>query len=260
MPRFTDQNAATKVTAASSTVVFTAADFDAAGVVKLVFLFTGAGMTVGDISRIRIKNSGITSHDMSLAQYQAWYQRYYGIAPVAADTSFEIPFHLPPDDVGGNLEAADICQMLRGASPSVELVIGAGGAAGTVQMGWVKSTVVPKLYPVILGSVMQIGASGNSAHYPLSEGGAIKGFVMPVTGLTRVQLTLGDLKRMNIEGTTMFGELQQMRNAQVVTDPLCADIGGPQQAPAGNSFFELDTAAGWAGAANESAIYALRNQ
>ena len=260
MARFTDQNAATKVTAASATVVFTAADFDAAGVVKLVFLFTGAGMTVGDITRIRVKNSGITSHDFSLAQYQAWYQRYYGIAPVAADTVFELPFHLPPDDVGGNIDAMDICQMLRGSSPAIELVIGAGGAAGTVQMGWVKSTVEPKLYPVLLGSTMQIGASQFSAHFPLSEGGAIKGVVIPITGLTRFQVTLGNQKRKNVEGTLMFGELEQQRNAQVVTDPLAADMGGPQAAPAGSSFFELDTAAGWAGAANEGAIYALRGQ
>ncbi len=256
--RLVDQNASTKVTAASTTVTFNSADFDAAGVVLLCFLLTGAGMTVGDITRIRIKNSGITSHDMTLAQYQAWYQKYYGIAPVAADTAFNIPFHLPPDDVGGNIDSMDTCQMLRGSNPAIEIVIGAGGAAGTIQMSWVKTTVAPKLYPCVLGSTLSIGASATSAHYSISEGGAIKSVVVPTTGLTRLQLTLGGLKRVNIEGTTMFAEIQQERNAQIVTDPIAFDLGGPQDGPSGSSAFELDTAAGWAGAANEAALYILR--
>ncbi len=258
--RFVDQNASTKVTAASTTVVFTSADFDANGVVKLLLLFAGAGMTVGDITRIRIKNSGITTHDMSLAQYQAWYQRYYGIAPVAADVAMDIPFHLPPDDVGGNIDAMDVCQMLRGSNPSVEIVIGAGGAAGTVQLGWVKSDVTPLIYPFLSGNTMSIGASATSAQFPLSEGGAVKAFIMPTVGLTRLQVTLGNFKRFNLEGVSLMPESQQQRNAQVVTDPICFDLGGAQSAPTGSSYLQMDTAAGWAGAANEMAIYALRPQ
>lgn len=256
--RLTDQNASTKVTAASTTVTFTSADFDPAGVVRLTFLFTGAGMTVGDLSRIRVKNGGKTSHDMSLAQFQAWYQKYYGIAPVAADTAFDLPFHLPPDLAGGNEDAMDVSQMVPGGQPAIELVIGAGGAAGTVQMGWVKSTVKQAVYPCLLGSAMSIAASATSAHFPLSEDGAIVGFTFPTTGATRINLTLQQIKRVNIEGVTLFAQLQKERNAQVVTDPICFHVGGGQSAPAGSSFFELDSAAGWAGTANEACLYVLR--
>ena len=256
--RFTDQNASTKVTAASTTVTFTAADFDPQGVVKLAFLFTGAGMTVGDLSRIRVKNAGITSHDMSLAQYQAWYQKYYGIAPVAADTAFELPFHLP-ELYASRVDDMDVSQFVPGGQPSVELVIGAGGAAGTVQLAWVKSNVKQMVYPCLLGSAMSIAASATSAHFPINEGGAIVGFTFPTTGATRINLTLAGLKRVNVEGVTLFAELMQERNAQVVTDPIAFDLGGPQSAPSGSSFVELDSAAGWAGAANETCLFILRD-
>lgn len=256
--RLTDQNASTKVTAASTTITFTSADFDPTGVVKLTFLFTGAGMTVGDISRIRIKNGGKTSHDMSLAEFQAWYQKYYAIAPVAADTTFDIPFHLPPDLAGGNEDAADVCQMIPGGQPAVEIVIGAGGAAGTIQMGWVKTTVKQSHYPCLLGSAMSIAASATSAHFPLSEDGAIVGFTFPTTGATRINLTLANIKRVNIEGTALFAQLAKERNSQVVTDPIAYHVGGGQNAPAGSSFFELDSAGGWAGTANECCLYVLR--
>ena len=253
--RIVDQNTATRTTAASTTVTFTAQDFDAAGVVKLGFLFTGAGMTVGDLTRIRVKNAGITSHDFSLAQFQSWYQKYFGVAPVAADTAFDIPFHLP--NLFDNVDEADLSQMVPGGMPAIELVIGAGGAAGTVQMSWIKSTQRPRMFPVIYGSAMQIAASQPSAKYPISEPGAIKGVILPTTGLTRARLELGTGRRFNIEGTTLYAQLQRERNAQIVTDPICFDIGGPEAAPFGSGL-ELETAAGWAGVANEAAIYAHR--
>ena len=256
MPRFIDQNASTKTTAASTTVTFTAQDFDATGIVKATFFFTGAGMTVGDLTRIRVKNAGITTHDFSLAQFQAWYQKYFNISPVAADVTFDIPFHLPY--LGDNVDASDICQMIPGGQPAIELVIGAGGAAGTVQMGWVKSTVKPVMYPVMLGSAMQIAASSTNAHYPIADPGVIKGVVIPTAGLTRFNLTLGGARRINIEGTSMLAQVQKERNSQVVTDPICSDLGGVQGAPSGSSYVEIDSAAGWAGATNEVMLYGLR--
>ena len=256
MPRFVDQNASTKVTAASTTNVFTAQDFDATGIVKLLFFLTGAGMVFGDITRFRVKNGGITTHDFSPAQFQAWYQKYYGVAPVTADVAFDIPFHLPY--LGDSVDAADICQMVPGGQPAIEIVVGAGGAAGTIQMGWIKTTVAPSMYPILLGSSMQIAASSNNAHYPLADPGVIKGVIIPTTGLTRFNLTLGGARRINIEGTTTLAQSQRERNAQVVTDPICSDLGGPQPAPSGNSYVEMDTAAGWVGAANEVCLYGLR--
>lgn len=272
--RLINQNPSTKATAASGTVTFTSSDFDAAGLVAALFLFTGAGMTVGDLTRIRVKNAGITTHDMSLAQFQAWYQLYYGIAPVAADTAFILPFYLPTDRLHGepgvdqavgellrgSTDEQDICQILRGSNPSIELVIGAGGAAGTVQMAWIKSTAIPRFYPVHLGNVLAIAASSANAHYSITEPGLIKGYTLPTTGLTRGKLTLGGIDRSNIEGVTLMAESQQQRNAQVVTDPIAVDIGGATNAPQGSSYFELETAAGWAGAANEGSIFALRPQ
>lgn len=255
--RTTDQNASTKVTAASVTITFTSADFDPAGVVALVFFFTGAGMTVGDITRIRVKNKGKTSHDMSLAEFQAWYQKYYGIAPVAADTTFVLPFHLPPDFVGGDTDKMDVSQMVPGDQPAIEIVIGAGGAAGTIQMGWIKTDQKQTHYPCLLGSAMSIAASVTNGHFALAENGGVVGFTFPTTGATRINLVLNGRKRVNIEGTAMFAQLMRERNSQVVTDPIAFDLGGVESAGPGSTI-ELDSAAGWAGTANEICLYVLR--
>jgi hypothetical protein len=261
--RFIDHNASTKVTAAASTVTFTSQDFDPAGVVALIFLFTGAGMTFGDLTRLRVKNSGVTAMDVDQLHFMAFCQRYYGVAPVAGDVRFMIPFYLPGGGgpCGEDSDYRDQCQMIRGSQPSVELVIGAGGAAGTVQMGWIKSTAEPKLYPTLLGSAMGIAAATFSSHYPVSEGGAVKGFGINSVGATRVQFTLGGKRRVNIEGVNMLIESQdQERNTLVVADPHFVDLGGAEPAPQGSSYLELDAAAGWAGAANELSLYSLRPQ
>lgn len=262
MARVIDQNASTKVTAASTTVTFTAADIPANGVVAYIARFTGAGMTVGDLTRIRVKSGGQTIYDMDFAHYQAFIQRlsqsHY--TPVAADTSMLIPFWLPDLE---NEDQQDLCQMPFGQPPTVELVIGAGGAAGTVQLGYIVSNVQPKLYAIALGSQMNIPASVNQARFPFVEPGLVIGLQLPTVGLTRFQAVLNGAKRIEIEGTEMLFFSQrwnQVSSATGITSPAYTKIVGPQSAPAGNSGVVLDTAAGFAGVANELLVHALRPQ
>jgi len=262
MARYYDQNAGTKATAAATTVVFTATDIPGAGVVAYHFLFAGAGMTFGDLTRIRVKGAGQTLFDVDPTALQAWINRYYGsnLAPVAGDVSFTIPFWYPTQ-AQGDPQAGDFSQMPSGLAPTIELVIGAGGAVGTVQAAWTISDMKPTATPALLGSAMNIGVGpAVNQHYPLFEQGGVKGVCLNTTGLTRARLVMGGLQRMNIEGTTLFSEIQRFANTNLPADPVFVDLGGPQSAPAGNSYWELDVTGAWAGATNESTLYAIRGQ
>lgn len=263
MARFLDFNQSTKVTAASTTVTFTATDIPGDGVIAYLLDFTGAGMTAGDLSRIRLKAGGNQIWDVDFNHYSAWYERYSfsNRAPAAADTSMTIPLYLPGLR---SEEDADRCQFPKGAAPSIELVIGAGGAAGTVTAHWVRSTVAPQFYPVFLGNVLNWAASTNNNRYPLTEGGAIKAVSLNTTGLTRGRLEIAGTKRFEASGIGLI-ESQRFDSPATLSNPIVWDVAGPglgggQVATPGNSAIYGDVGAGWAGVANEGAIYAIRGQ
>lgn len=259
MARFFDQNASTKVTAATTTVTFTPQDLPTRGIVALHFLFTGAGMTFGDLSRIRVKVGGATLWDVSgthLIQFIARFSRGR-VVPAAGDTTFTLPFYLPDQE---NEDAADVSQLPAGPT-TVELVIGAGGAAGTVQVAYTLSTVAPQVYPVLLESNLNIAASASGAGYPLDEVGVVQAIGINSVGLTRLQVILSGHKRVEIEGTALLGETQRQYDAQAATtDPRFIKLPGPESALSGASRLILDTAAGWAGAANDFSLFAYRAQ
>lgn len=263
MARFLDFNASSKVTAASVTVTFTATEIPGDGVIAYLLDFTGAGMTIGDLSRIRLKAGGNQIIDVDFAHYSSWFERYsFGNrAPLAGDTSMTIPLFLPGRR---NELEADQCQFPRGAAPSLELVIGAGGAAGTVTCHWVRSTVAPLYYPAFLGQVLNWSASTNNNRYPITEGGAVKGVTLNTTGLTRGRLELAGVKRFEASGLGLI-ESQRCDSPATISNPIAYDVAGPdlgggQVATPGNSALYGDLAAGWTGVANEAGIYAIRGQ
>lgn len=264
MARFLDFNQSTKVTAASSTVTFTATDIPGDGVVAYLLDFTGAGMTIGDLSRIRIKAGGNQIWDVDFAHFAAWFERYSfsNRLPVAADTRMTLPLWLPGYQ---DENVADQCQFPRGAAPSIELVIGAGGAAGTVTASWIRSTVAPKWFPAFLGNTLNWAASTNNNRYPLTEPGTVKALGLNTTGVTRARLELGGVKRFEASSAGLI-ESAAYYSALGSTNPLMIDIAGPdfiaggQSAPPGVSALYGDVGATWAGVANEATVFALRNQ
>lgn len=263
MARFLDFNASSKVTAASSTVTFTATDIPGDGVIAYILDFTGAGMTIGDLSRIRLKAGGNQIWDCDFAHFTSLYERYsFGNrAPVAADTSMMLPLFLPGLR---REEEADECQFPRGAAPSLELVIGAGGAAGTVTAHWVRTTIAPKFYPAFLANVLNWSASTNNNRYPVTEGGAVKAVTLNTTGLTRGRLELSGVKRFEASGVGLI-ESQRFDSPATISNPICYDVAGPglgggQVATPGNSAIYGDVGATWAGVANEAGVYAIRGQ
>lgn len=263
MARFLDFNQSSKVTAASTTVTFTATDIPGDGVIAYILDFTGAGMAIGDLSRIRLKAGGNQIFDVDFAHFSSWFERYAfsNRAPLAADTSMMIPLMLPGLR---SEEDADRSQFPRGAAPSLELVIGAGGAAGTVTCHWVRTTVPAVFYPALLGNVLNWSASTNNNRYPLTEGGAIKAITLNTTGLTRGRLEIAGVKRFEASGLGLI-ESQRFDSPATISNPICYDVAGPglgggQVATPGNSALYGDLAAGWAGVANEAAVYAIRGQ
>lgn len=266
MGRYVDWSAAPKVTAASVPVQWTGNDIPANGVVAYHVEFTGAGMTYGDVTRIRVKSQGVTIIDLDNAHFTAFIQRFTKTNRVlaAADTFFTIPLWLPEKEAESDDEGADICQMPRGGAPTVELQIGAGGAAGTALIGYTVSDIAPKWYPVIVGSALQIAASTANGKYPLFEPGGVKAFSINTTGLDRVKLVLAGIQKYHSDGV-LAQAVQDDRNLATTLNPIWLDVGGRDlkglmSAPAGSSYLELATAAGWAGATNEGGIYALRPQ
>lgn len=263
--RFTDFNGGAKVTAASTTVVFTGTDIPADGVVAYHVELTGAGMTFGDITRFRVKSGGQTIYDLDNAHFIAMVERW---SPdnrllAAANTRFTIPFWLP--GIAAE-DAADLCQMPRGAAPTVELVIGAGGAAGTAVIGWTRSTVTPKYFPTALGQTLNWAVGpALSQRYPIFEPGIIAGVSINTTGLTRLKVVQGGVQRFQMDSTLMI-EAQSWYNALAQANPILLDLAGPDflsgglNAPAGNSYLEGDTDATWAAVTNEAVIHGRRPQ
>jgi hypothetical protein len=262
--RFSDFNASAKVTAANATVTFSGTDIPANGVIAYHFQLTGAGMTFGDITRFRIKSQGTTVFDVDNAHLTAWIQRYSDVnrLMVAADTVWSMWLNLPDLE---NEDVADQSQMPRGGAPTIELQIGAGGAAGTVLCGYTVTDQAPKLYPVFYGSALQFpaGPSANS-RYGFSEPGGVKGFGLNTTGLTRAKFVQGGVQRMQGDGV-FIGSFQDWEQGVASLNPIFNDIGGRtlgglMPAPANSSYIELDLAAGWAGVGNELSLYAFRPQ
>ena len=263
MARLLDFNQSTKATAASTTVTFTATDVPGDAVIAYLLDFTGAGMTAGDLTRIRIKAGGNQIWDVDFNHYAAWYERYSfsNRAPAAADTAMTLPLFLPGLR---SEEDADRSQFPRGAAPSLELVIGAGGAVGTVTCHWVRTTTPAQFYPAFLGNVLNWSAVTNNNRYPLTEAGAIKAVAINTTGLTRGRLELAGVKRFEASGVGLI-ESQRFDTPATLSNPIVWDMAGPglgggQVATPGNSAVYGDVGAAWAGVANEVAVYAIRGQ
>lgn len=262
---FFDQNATTLVTAASTTVTVTSRDIPGTGVIAYHFLFTGAGMTFGDLTRVRVKAAGVPFIDCTLAHFQAWLTRYYpkGVSPGAAATAFTIPLWLPPGmvDPDGKPLAYDDGGFPFGQAPTIELVIGAGGAAGTVQVGWTISDARPRFSMGLIGNNMNWPAgAANQQRYAFSDPGFIRALSMNTVGLTRGKAQLNGIQRANIEGTALWQETQAAWKDAGVTDPVFMDFGRPVYCPPGsNTYMEGDTAAAWV-ANNELTQFALRPQ
>lgn len=251
-----DYNAQTKtiVNATAATYSFGASEIAGDGVAAYTLSLTGTNDDYGSISRTRVKAGGQLLVDVASAHLTAFIQRMSTSkwAMAATDTAYTVALYTL-DAKGLNERYA--CGFPIGQSPTVEVVVDGTGAAGTLQCGWRLYEGTPAFYPLLLGSQMQIAASATNARYSLTQGGLLRGFSISTTSLDRLRLVINGKQLFNLSGA----QLQQCQAMEGQdggsTNELFFKIAQMLPITAGNSFVEIDTAAGWGGVTEEITIY-----
>lgn len=240
----------TETIAASTTVTFPTSKIAGPGVRRFLFDMTGAGNDFSDVSRIRIKSGSDTLYDCGGAALQVLLQRLTmsNMALAAADVNFQVPFC---DLESGDQIAKELAGFPLGNESLVEVTFGAGAAAGTLRIGWELSDRAPRYVPKFAGIPMGVAASSSSANYVLPAGGWLRAYVLNTTGLNRAKLTVNGKAVVDLPGPLLL-ESERDEDPNTISNPICRTIFPMREVVgAGRSKIELDTAAGWAGAANE---------
>jgi hypothetical protein len=95
---------------------------------------------------------------------------------------------------------------MPGASATVEVVIVTGaGQAGTLMLGWTKTTVAPEFFMTLIESNTNVAASTTNGRSPLSGPGFVQGLGLPTQGLNRFRAILSGLEVANIPGSVYNG-------------------------------------------------------
>lgn len=262
-------NGSGKTIAASSTVTFTQNDMPSTGLVKLIYVSGPAANIISDITRIRVKAGGSTIYDLTSTQLTnfitAQSKANAADYQAAAVQQLVIPFC---DLTRPYLDEQDQQQFPYGQPPTVEIVYGAGGAAGVGYMGWVLSNQRPRYYPRLLSSAHGIAATAVNGRAPFTDPGEFKGFSV-ATGtygtplLNRVRCVVNNQELLNLPGGLlgtvtgdMLGEAQRTENGGAPTttaDPAWLFFETGMPANPGVSYIELDQTG--AAASGEICIY-----
>jgi hypothetical protein len=122
---------------------------------------------------------------------------------------------------------------------------------------------------------MNIGASVNLQRFVFQENGIVRGIHIPHTGVDRAKFALGaeeftflpgpsfmgtaapaSIGDMLLEAESLYGNGLSSAGTPLTTDAFSRITAG-LPAPVDGSYIELQTAAAWAGVANEACIYAV---
>lgn len=266
--RFSDFSSSSKTTAASGTVRFDETDIPIPGLIAIHLAFAGAGMTVGDIARIKLKADGTEIVNITWEEYKSAFQRYTESHNPPADTDTTVTIYLNHFWIDDDDGLADLSGFIRNASKLLlELTLDSGAAAGTCTVGYTISDVKPLYYPFwYSNSSTFAAATATNLKFPLNEAGEVKAIQAPSAGLTRMRCVLvGQGQRFNADASRL-AELARsgLANGTPVTDPITIDVGGPRLESAGpapqGSYLEVDTdVAAWV-ANGEFAVMAYRSQ
>ena len=270
MGRRTNHTGTTKTIAASTTVVFNSSEIDSTNVIGHRLTCSGAGNTLVNMTRVRVKANGTTIHDYDPSTtLRAWVERFSNsnLAYATSRASFTIPYNFA--DLRDE-DAADLCQFPLGALCTIEVTFGAGAGAGSLMCGWTKSNITPRFWNKIYSQTMgNITASMTNGRYQFTDGGIIAGYCLNTTGLDRARFVLGDndvdfLPGPSYNGLTIADmglESQALDNPSTVTNPMWKKLLQNSSAPSG-SYLELTTQAGWSvtSPANELGLYVIERQ
>lgn len=252
----------------AQTIVFTPGEIEGAGVIAYLISLTenaaGANNDFGALTRVRVKANGVTFIDLTPAHLKAYVQRMsrsnFDIAD--GDRFLIIPLM---DLAAPTWDLQDIQQFPRGAQPTVEITTDNSVAAGTMLIGYIRTTVDPLLWPRLIGTQMNIAASQNQARFTFSTDGVVAGLGINTVGLTNLRAIISGEELIDLPsaglpaGTTSRGDMlflsQLLDNVDVDTDPAFLKLNAGLPADSGSSYVLLDTSAAWVGAANELVVY-----
>lgn len=252
-----DFNAGAKVlpNLTAATTTFNASEIAGDGTASYILNFTGVGNDYGSTVRTRIKASGSTIWDVAQAHLTAFVQRMSTskFAYAGADTDYQLAMYtLDSKDVNGERYAAGFP---NGQSPTVEVDTDGTGAAGTLTCGWRLYEGQFPFYSMLLGSQTNIPAATTNGRVPLTQPGLLRGFSINTVGLGRLRLVVNGKQLINLSGPQLIQSELMEGGDGAGQNPIFIKIDQMLPITAGNSFFELDTLAGWAGVANEVTVY-----
>jgi hypothetical protein len=165
----------------------------------------GTAATINLVTRVRVKANGQTVVDCTFDQLRAYQERFSpkGNSDDTDGLFLTIPLNsldAKSDDEG------DRCQFMPGASATVEVVVVSGASqAGTLMLGWTKTTVAPEFFMTLIESNTNVAASTTNGRSPLSGPGFVQGLGLPTQGLNRVRAILSGLEVANIPGSVYNG-------------------------------------------------------
>ena len=275
MARRTSFNGTSQAIAAgvASILTFTSSQIPSARVVAYHLALQGAGNDLTDIARIRVSANGANIFNVTPLQLRAFWEHYSGgaVKYPATSQTLTIPFCFLDAPTP---EQADVCQFPTGAQATVEIAMAATAAAGVAVLGWTETTIEPMFFPRLLASVLNIPASAALQRYNFQESGIVRGFQIPHTGVSRAKMTLAgqdftylpglqfnglaNLGDMLFDAESLYGDGPGSAGpvAAIAAEPF-SRISAGVQAPIDSSYLEMETGAGWAGAANEMTLYAV---
>lgn len=234
----------------------------------------GGVNSINDVTRIRLSANGSNIVNITPTQLRSYWQNFsHGRVkiPVTAN-SFTIPLLMldaPTPDM------QDVSQFPARSQVMLELVWGATVTAGSVYVGWTETSIEPQLFPRILASAMNIPNSTSLQRYVFQENGIVRGIWIPHTGLDRAKFALGAEEFTFLPGPSFLGTVAPASIGDLLFEAESVYGDGPSSAgtplttaafsrisaglpaPVDGSYIELQTAAAWAGVANEAVIYAV---
>lgn len=280
--RWANQNGVVKPinTASAQTITWTGGDLPPGtrgqGIVGHTISFnntSGAGANdLSDVTRIRVKANGQLVRDITPTQECSWLERFSSsnFGPPLTTTGVTIWYNDP--SFSDNAQADQVSQFPYSASPTIEIQTGNLTVTGTAIVTTIFSSEIATYYPVLLGQAMNIAASQPSAYFPFSEGGLVRGVMMPTLGIDRLRLQISGFDMYNGAGPGFGGvgaganfrdpiletQLGEYFPTTYFTTPWYEIHGVAAQF--GSSGVALVTTAQWAGVGNEFAYWALRPQ
>ena len=261
----------------TQTLIWSPAEIDAAGCVAFHLAMNttgGTAATINLVTRVRVKANGQTVIDCTLDELRAYQERF---SPKGnSDDTSGLTLTIPVNSLDARSDDdADRCQFMPGASATVEVVVTSGaGQAGTLMLGWTKTTVTPEFYMTLIESNTNVAASTTNGRSPLSGPGFVQGLGLPTTGLNRVRAVIAGLEVANVPGSVYNGAtagalgdlliaMQNLyENPDAGTDTETYQFiklnQGLEANPA-TSWLELTTGSGWGGggASTAQTLYTL---